>query len=289
MRALAIAKPCVILFASAEGFGLTKIEQRPMAFADHLVELRSRLLICIIATLLATIFAYLFTPDVLFPFITAPIDGLQGSNSQNPFVIHATLWDYLLERSGIDRAAIKLNYSSLGDPFLLRLKIAFGGGILLVLPIIVYQIWAFVSAGLYEHERRLVRIFGPVSFLLFLVGAALAYYIVLPFGIIFLVQQGQIFGLSPVLMINDYVPFVLWLLLGFGIVFQLPLVIMFLAKLGIVSARSLSQFRRYAILIVFIVAAVLTPPDPFTQVAMAIPMIGLYELSILLARLGAKK
>lgn len=261
-----------------------------MSFLDHLVELRTRLVICIAAVAAATIFAYFYTPDLLFPFITAPLDSLQGSKSQNPFVIHAAFWDYLLKRSGLENTTVQLNYSSLNEPFMLRLKIACGGGVLLALPIIVYQIWAFVSAGLHKHERRLVVLFGPVSLLLFLTGSAIAYYFILPFGIIFLVQQGQVFGLTPVLMVNDYVPFVLWLLLGFGVVFQMPLVLMFLAKLGIVTPRSLSQFRRYAVLIIFIVAAVLTPSaDMFTQTAMALPMMGLYELSILLARIAAKK
>ena len=174
-------------------------------------------------------------------------------------------------------------------PIVMRLKVSLIIGILLALPIIVYEIWAFVSSGLYEHERRYVLIYGPASFLLFVLGAALAYFVVLPLGVVVLLAQGEAIGLKWILTINEYAPFVMWLLLGFGIIFQMPLVVLFLTKLGILGPEKLRKSRRYAILIMFVVAAFITPPDPFTQVAMAIPMIALYEASILLSRMAVRK
>jgi len=272
--------------------------EKRMSIAEHLSELRERLVICIVAALLGMIVAYVYCPDVFYPMIRAPLDVIQGTESDNPFVLRTPLLDLLAKRSAekahpepgdIRPPASQLHYLSLTAPFIMRLKVSMIAGIILAFPVIVYEMWAFVSAGLLERERRYVYLCGPASFFLFLVGAALAYFVVLPIGVSFLLEQGEVFGLRAVLTINEYIPFVMWLLLGFGIIFQTPLVILFLTKLGLVGPTGLAKARRYAILGMFIVAAVITPPDPFTQIAMALPMMSLYELSIVLSRIVVRR
>lgn len=271
------------------------MNEKRMSISGHLVELRSRLLVCIVATLLMMIIAYIFYPDVFYPMICAPLDAVQGAEATNPFVLKTplltALTKYHRSSSGgsSSPSATSLHYQSLMVPIVMRLKVSLIIGILLALPIILYEIWAFISSGLYGHERRYVLIYGPASFVLFLLGASLAYFIVLPLGVVVLLAQGEAIGLKAILTINEYAPFVMWLLLGFGIIFQMPLVVLFLTKLGIVGPEKLAKSRRYAILIMFVVAALITPPDPFTQIAMAIPMIALYEVSILLSRMAVRK
>jgi len=219
--------------------------------------------------------------------LTAPLDALQGREATNPFVLKTPLLDLLTKYSS--RSHVDLNYTSITMPFIMQLKVSLVIGIVLALPLIVYEIWAFISAGLYPRERRAVRIYGPASFLLFVAGAALAYFIVLPLGAVFLIGKGDTLGLKPMLTIDEYAPFVMWLIVGFGLTFQTPLVILFLARLGLVHPRTFVKYRRHAILAIFVIAAVVTPPDPFTQIAVAIPMLGLYELSIVLARFAVRK
>jgi len=241
------------------------------------------------------IIAYIFYPDVFYPMICAPLDAVQGEETTNPFVLKTPLLTALTkyhrsssgESSGPSVAS--LHSQSLMVPIVMRLKVSLIIGVLLALPVILYEIWAFVSSGLYKHERRYVLVYGPASFFLFVLGAALSYFVVLPFGVVVLLAQGEAIGLKWILTINEYAPFVMWLLLGFGIIFQMPLVVLFLTKLGILGPEKLRKSRRYAILIMFIVAAISPPPDPFTQVAMAIPMLALYEASSLLSRMAVRK
>ncbi len=264
------------------------MNEKRMPLSQHLAELRSRLILCILATLVTTVVAYMYCPDVFFPILRAPLDALRGRASGNPFALETPIIR-LLGEYGLDESQTKLHMLSLTEAFIMRLKVALVVGIILALPVIVHEVWAFVAAGLYEHEKKYARAYAPFSFLLFLGGAALAYFIVLPVGTAFLLWQGKELGLEPVLRLKEYVPFVLWVLLGFGLVFQMPLVILLLTKIGVVGPAALRRARPYAILAIFIVAAVLTPPDAFTQIAMAIPMMGLYELSILLSHAAARK
>jgi len=271
------------------------MDENRMSISAHLVELRSRLIVCLIAMFLGMIVAYVFFPDVFYPIIRAPLDAIKGEAAGNPFVLKTPLIDLLTkyappspQKEGYGAAA-QLHYQSLTTPFRARLKVSLVIGIILALPVIAYEIWAFVLAGLYERERRFVRVYGPASFLLFVTGAALAYFVVLPVGIVFLLRQGDALVLTPVLMVNDFLPLVLWLLLGFGLIFQMPIVLLFLTKIGVVEPRTLAKSRRVAIVAAFLVAAVLTPPDPFTQIAMAIPLVALYEFSLLLSRLSGRR
>ncbi len=269
------------------------MDEKRMPLADHLTELRTRLIVCIVAALLGMIVAYVFYYDVFYPMIRAPLDAAQGNEAGNPFAIKTSLVTLLGGGSeageGKGAPKIELNYTSVTVPLMVRLKVSLVIGMLLALPVIVYEIWMFVSAGLYEHERRLVAVYGPASFALFLAGVAVAYFGVLPIGVAFLIKEGNAIGLKPILTVNEYAPFVMWLLLGFGLIFQTPLVILFLTRIGVVNPQMLARSRRYAIIVIVIIAAVLTPPDVFTQIAMATPMIALYELSIFLSRFAYRK
>ncbi len=264
------------------------MNEKRMPLSQHLAELRSRLIVCILATVVMTVAAYVYCPDVFFPILRAPLDALHGRSSGNPFVVETPIIR-LLGEYRLEESETRLHVLSVTEAFIMRLKVSFVVGIILALPVIVYEVWAFVAAGLHENEKKWGRTYGPFSFLLFLGGAALAYFVVLPVGTAFLLWQGKELGLEPMLRLKDYMPFVLWLLLGFGVVFQMPLVILFLTKIGVVGPPALRRARPYAILAIFIVAAVLTPPDAFTQIAMAIPMMGLYELSILLSHAAVRK
>lgn len=170
------------------------------------------------------------------------------------------------------------------EAFLTYIKLSVYCGFFISLPIVIYQVWAFVSPGLKPNERHYVLLYIPLSILLFVLGCAFSYFIIIPFGIKFLMGYGNPW-LVPMISVGNYISFVSVMIFVFGIVFELPLAILFLSKLGIVNRSMLRRNRKYVILIIFIVAAVLTPtPDVFTQIMMAIPLLILYELSILFTR-----
>ncbi len=173
------------------------------------------------------------------------------------------------------------------DVFLLHLKIALVAGIALACPIWLFQIWKFISPGLFSSEKKMTMMFIIGGTFFFLLGISFAYFFVLPFAFKFFLQFNQDF--QAIYTISEYVPFVLTLLLAFGVVFQLPLVIAILAQVGLVNKTQLKKFRKYAIVICFIVAGILTPPDPITQVGMAIPLCLFYELGIFLSGIFQRK
>lgn len=321
------------------------MDEKRMPIAGHLVELRHRLIICLVAVLVGMVVGFYLCPDVFYPIIRAPLDAVRGDEADNPFLLRTPLLDLLsMYRSdgpavGVDGpppgvllgallghiaerraappgaaprlpdpllwdlagylardaagvrpvAANTLHFLSPTDALVMRLKVSLIVGIILMLPVVLYEVWAFVASGLYTHERRYVLVYGPASFALFILGAALGYFVVLPLGVFFLLEQGQTLGLQPMLTITEYAPFVMWLLLGFGIVFQMPLVVLFLTRLGVLGPDKLTQARPYAVLGMFVVAGFITPPDIFTMIAMAVPMLALYEFSILLSRVALKR
>lgn len=226
-----------------------------MTLLEHLEELRRRLIICAISLLLAGIVAYNFV-DKILAYITKPVG--------------------------------QLVFIQLVEPFVVRLKIAVICGTIISLPVIIYQIWAFISAGLKEDEKRHVFFYGTISLIFFVLGSAFALFFMLPYGIKFLLAFGTD-NIRPMISINSYVSFVGMVILAFGIAFEMPVVIMFLTKLGLVTPRLLRNKRKFAIVIIFIVAAILTPPDVFSQIMLALPLLALYELSIWLSYLAVPK
>lgn len=174
------------------------------------------------------------------------------------------------------------------EAFVTNIKVAFFVGLLLSSPFILYQVWSFVSSGLSLKEKKYVKIFAPFSFILFAVGFIFGYFIIMPLGMQFLLGFASDV-VSPMITISKYISFIFSLSFAFALVFQLPIVILFLTKIGIVTPATLGRRRREAIVLVFITAAIMTPPDVVTQVLMALPLIFLYELGIIFSRIGYKK
>lgn len=238
-------------------------EDSKMSLTEHLVELRKRLTNSLIALGLGFFVCYFFK-DALFAVITKPLtDALPKSS-------------YLI-------------YTGLTQAFFTYMKIAFFASLILTSPFIMYQIWKFIAPALLPQEKKLVVPFVLSSTLLFLSGIAFGYLVVLPPAFAFFVSFNNEY-LRAMISFSDYLSLFIKFLLGFGLSFQLPVVIFFLAKLRIVNDKMLSKNRKYAILLMFVAAAILTPsPDALSQILMAIPLIFLYEVSIFIARFAAKK
>lgn len=258
-----------------------------MTFADHLEELRTRLKYAVYSVLVAVLVAYTFSRP-LFVLLTQPL-------------IRA--W----QEAGLGPP--KLHFANPIEPFFTYIKVSLIAGIFIASPVIFYQIWKFVAPGLYKHEKRFVIPFTLASALCFAGGAAFGYFMVFPYGFQFFLGFAQenmgsmdgllggmvdlkvsgTFELQPTLMMGDYFGLVWRMLLAFGLIFELPLVVFFLALIGVVDYKQLWRFNRYFIILSFVVGAMLTPPDVITQVLMAAPLLVLYNLSILLAFFFGKR
>ena len=174
--------------------------------------------------------------------------------------------------------------TGVAEAFFTAIKVAFFAGIILALPIIFWQFWMFVAPGLYDNEKKMVVPFVASATIMFLMGASFAYYVVVPFGFEFLVNFGNtIVTVTP--RIGEYVGFFTKIMVGFGISFELPVITFFFAVLGLVTDQSLKSFFKYAVIIIFVIASLLTPPDVLTQLLMAGPMIILYGISIMIAKI----
>lgn len=227
-----------------------------MGLLDHLDDLRRRLTRCAVALLVGFLACYGFAEEI-FNFLLVP------------------LRPYLPKGSG-------LIFTSPPEAFFTYMLAAAVAGLFLVSPFVFYQLWLFVAPGLYKHERKWIIPIALFSALFFSVGASFAYLVVFPYAFQFFMSYARDI-IQAQLKMEEYLSFTLKLMVAFGIAFELPLFVFFLARLGMVTARSLRKFRQYAILIIFIVAAILTPPDVVSQLAMAGPLCLLYELSIWVA------
>ena len=238
------------------------IEDEKMPFTGHLEELRKRLVICFIAIGIGFIISYGFK-EKIFHYLTIPlISAMQADD--------------------------KLIFTGLPEAFFTYLKVSLLSGLMLSAPVILYQFWMFVAPGLYDKERKLLIPIVLLSSFFFVGGALFGYFIVFPFGFKFFLGFATE-TIRPLPSMREYLSFSSKLLLAFGLVFELPLIITFLARLGIVTVEFLKKNRKYAILLFFVVAAILTPPDVVTQIMMAFPLMALYEISILGARVFGKK
>ncbi len=177
----------------------------------------------------------------------------------------------------------QLMFTSPSDAFMAHITLSLWGGLFLAFPVILYQVWQFVSSGLVEKEHRYILIFGPFSLILFLIGGLFAYFVVIPISLKFLLSFSSD-SIVPMIEIKNYISFVGSFILCFGVIFELPLIIMFLTKIGIATPEFLVQKRRHAIILMLIVSAILTPPDVISQLLMAVPLIVLYEISIITSR-----
>jgi sec-independent protein translocase protein TatC len=263
-------------------------EEKRLSLVGHLDELRGRAIFCFVASFVGMIVAYCLYNPWLLNLLKAPLDALSG-NPDNPFVFDNPLLN-VLKASSEDIGKLKLELHFIGpmEVFMVKLKTSFFGGVVLASPVIAYQVWKFVSVGLTDKERKSVVVCLPVSFVLFLLGLLIAYVVMLPVVLYFLVVvSGR--GLVPTLILSKYVSLVVVCCLAFALIFEMPLVVYFLTRLGIVSPSFLARKRKYSILLMFILAAMLTPPDIITQVMMALPMIILYEASIWVSRVAWRR
>ena len=236
-------------------------DEGKMSFLDHLGELRKRIVWSLIPTLIGLIVAFRFS-DVIIKFISRP-----------------------LVKTGSEVVSLAPT-----EAFWTRMKLSRVAGLFLAMPVILYQVWAFIAPGLHKHERRYAGPFVIVGSLLFLAGGAFALLVVVPFAVTFLVTFGQQQGIRALISIEKHVDFVLKFTLAFGLVFELPLALTLLSMMGVVTPRFLSKNRKYAVLINFVIAAILTPtPDILNQSLMAGPLCLLYEVGILSAWIFGKK
>ncbi len=226
-------------------------------FVAHLSELRDRLIRGAICVMIFFAVAWFFSDILLQPIVAL----MKGSK---PVFINPT------------------------EAFFVHMKVAFYAALAVSIPFLLYQAWSFVSPGLLENEQRYVLPFILCATVLFAAGAAFCYFLVLPFGLNFLLGYGG-GQFSPMISIAALVGFCLTLMFVFGLIFQLPLVVIFLNLAGMVTAEQLASFRPYLIVISFILSAIITPPDIFTQAVLAVPLVLLYEISIVLIRLFGRK
>ena len=237
-------------------------ELHKMSFLDHLEELRKRLLISLIAIGVAFFACWNFA-DRIFGYVQQP------------------LLKYL-------PAGDKLAYTRLTEPFVMYMKVAFYAGIFVASPVIMLQVWLFIAPGLYKRERRYAAPFIIFATLFFVVGGYFGYRVLLPGTCAFFVETGKQF--KQMIKVDEYFSFASTIILATGLVFETPILIFFLARMGIVTPAFLMQKFKFAVVAAFIIAAIVTPtPDMVTQTALALPMIGLYLLGVGIAWLFGKK
>jgi len=229
-------------------------------FLDHLEELRWRLIKSVVAIIIGAFVAYYFS-DFLFE----------------------VLW-YPLKQVAPD---LKIHYFRVTEGFTTRIKLSIVAGAIGVSPIVFYQIWKFIVPGLYAKEAKIILPIVFASTFFFLLGAVFCYYVMLPYGLGFFYSQAPA-GTEPTLMMGDYLGFILNLILAFGVVFELPVISFFLGRIGILTSAFLAKWRRYAAVIIAVVAAVITPPDFISQLAVGIPLYILYEISIIIVKLTGR-
>ena len=240
-------------------------------FISHITELRTRLIHSFIFLFVFFIFCYFFA-EYLYGFLVEP-------------------YAQAVKNDSIER---RLIFTALQETFLTYLKVAFFASFFVTSPFILIQIWKFIAPGLYDHEKIAIMPYLVITPILFFLGGALVYYLIMPLAIKFFLSFEST-GLDTNLPIqleakvSEYLSLVMKLIFAFGLSFQLPVVLSLLARVGVVDSEFLKTRRKYVVVIIFTTAAILTPPDPITQIGLAIPLLILYELSIFSVRLIEKK
>jgi sec-independent protein translocase protein TatC len=233
-----------------------------MTFLEHLDELRKRLFYSFITIIITAVPAWIYHKEI-FHILELPVA---------PFLPEGET----------------LAYTKLPDPFMTYIKVSILAAIFVASPIIFFQFWKFVAPGLYQREKKYAIPFVIFTTFFFAVGGLFAYFIVFPFACRFFLSMGTDF--QPVITINDYFSLALKVILGIALIFELPTLVFFLSRMGLITAKWMAKKFKYAILVVFIIAAIITPtPDPVTQSIVAVPMLALYGISILIALFSEKR
>tara|TARA_B110000438_G_scaffold64618_1_gene65160 strand:+ start:52 stop:810 length:759 start_codon:yes stop_codon:yes gene_type:complete len=250
---------------------MNHLNVKKSSFVSHLTELRSRLIKSIIYLFIFFIICYFFAENI-YSFLLAPYSDAVKN----------------------DDVSRRMIFTALHETFITYLKVAFFAAMFIASPIILTQIWKFVAPGLYKNEKKALLPYLIATPALFLLGGMLVYYLIMPLAIKFFltfetsIQSGN-FPIQLEAKVNEYLSLVMRLIFAFGISFQLPVLLNLLARVGFVDSKYLKRRRKYVIIIIFVVAAILTPPDPITQIGLGIPLLILYELSILSVTLIEKK
>jgi len=239
-----------------------KMTDDKQPFLGHLEELRKRLVICAIAIGIGFGISYIFAKQ-LFSYLVLPLTKVLPDDS-------------------------RLIFTNLPEMFIAYIKVALVAGIILAIPIIFYQLWMFLAPALFQKEKKYIIPFVLFSSILFVVGALFGYLVVFPYGFKFFVSFATE-DIQALPSVKQYFSFAIRLLLAFGLVFEMPVVVLFLTKIGLITPDSMKKFRKFAILSSFILSAILTPPDVATQLMMALPIIILYEISIVLSKTMYRK
>jgi len=246
------------------------VESSKMPLIEHLIELRNRLLWSIGALVVGFVLCYLVAEE-MYRFLVQPLaDLMEGQPGR------------------------RMIYTALHEAFFTQLKVAFFGSVCLTFPIVAGQLWAFIAPGLYKKERRAFLPFLLATPILFVMGAALVYYLIFPLAWQFFMsfETAGAEGTLAIVMepkVNEYLSLVMKLIFAFGLSFQLPVVLMLMARAGMVTSNGLAEKRKYAVVLTFATAALLTPPDIISQIGLGIPILLLYEISILGTKLVEKK
>src|SRR5215470_2090638 len=248
-------------------------EAKKMPLLDHLIELRQRLFYGAIFIVIAFFGTWFVSNDILL-FLMQPLD---------------TAWF-----ARFHEHLPKFVYTSLTEPFFVRVKLSFFGAVVLAFPFVAGQIWAFVAPGLYKHEKAAFLPFLVATPILFAMGAALLYYVLVPYAWQFFIsfqfpETPDHPALELLPKVGEYVSLMMQLVFAFGLCFQMPVLLTLLTRVGIIGSDTLKHKRRYAIVVVFVAAAIVTPPDPVSQLSLAIPLCLLYEISVWLAVMTKKK
>ena len=245
--------------------------EKKSSFVEHLAELRSRLLKSIVYLFLFFIICYFFAENI-YSFLVEPYANAVKDDEKNR----------------------RLIFTALHETFITYLKVAFFTSIFIASPIILTQIWKFIAPGLYKNEKEAILPYLIATPILFLFGGMLVYYLIMPLAIKFFLsfEASSINSALPIQLeakVNEYLSLVMKLIFAFGLSFQLPVILSLLARVGFIDSVFLKERRKYVVVIIFVAAAILTPPDPITQIGLAIPLLILYELSIFSVKIIEKR
>ncbi|MEZ7172129.1 twin-arginine translocase subunit TatC [Sporosarcina sp. OR05] len=240
------------------------MNEKNLTVIEHIDEIRKRLMVIVVFFVIAVIGSFfLAKPIIQFVQFNAEDSGHLTENSFHAFTVI--------------------------DPIAIYLKVIIFLAIIIISPIIMYQFWAFISPGLHETERKVTLSYIPFAFALFLIGIGFSYFVLMPFVMNFMSNLAADLGITQTIGINEYFTFLFQILIPFGIVFQLPIVLLFLSRLGILDPVHLVKIRKVAYFTLFVIAAFITPPDIMSHLLVTVPLFALYEISILICRVGYKK